>query len=174
MIKRKRNYFLILVAAFAVILLFFVLTVTPSTQKHKGPQKIVMPYNLNFTIPADWKVFKKLLDNQIIFTNNGAGDNACYLDVFVVRPDREYGFKQWLGTAIANQTFLQTGKETTYKNKDMYIGSYKFVDDYFKVPVNNQRAMLKGRGTLADLHMSYKNNASCTKDFRQILDSVNF
>jgi len=174
MTKRKRNFFLSVIATAAVVLLFLAFTITPPKQKPTEPQEILMPYNLSFTLPAGWTVFKKPLVNQYVFVNGQNGDSACYLDVFAVRPDRDYSFARWLGTALGNQTFLQTGKETTYKGKNMYIGNYNFVDDYFKEPVNNQRAILKGGGTLVDMHMSYKANSSCTKNFQQVLDSVNF
>lgn len=173
MTKRRRNFFLLVVASAAVLLIFAALVLTP-TQKPSGPQKLTMPYNLSFTTPTGWTVFKKLLVNQLVFQNSQKGDSACYLDVFVVRPDRDYTFKQWLGTAIPNQTFLQNGSETTFKGKNMFIGSYNFVDDYFRVLVNNQRVILKSGGTLVDLHMSYKTNSTCQKDFQQILDTVNF
>ena len=174
MTKQKRNFFLIVITATTVVLLIFVLTFFSFAQKPKGPQKITMPYNLSLTLPTGWSVLKKPLVNQYVFVNGQTGDSACYLDVFVVRPDRDYNFARWLGTAIDNQTFLQNGKETEYKSRDMFIGTYYFVDDYFKQPVNNQRAILKSGGTLVDLHMSYKNNKSCLNGFQQILDSVNF
>lgn len=173
MTKRKRNFFLIIVTSGAILLLFVAAVLVPA-QKPSGPQQITMPYNLSFTTPSGWTIYKKPMVNQLVFTNEQKKDNLCYLDMFVVRPDRDYSFNQWLGTAISNQTFLQNGNETTFKDKNMFIGSYSFVDDYFREPVNNQRAILKGGGTLLDMHMSYKTNASCPKDFTQILDSMNF
>ena len=173
MIKRKRSIFLIILAAVVALLLLGALFL-PVVNEPSGPKKISMPHELSFTLPQDWKEYKKPLVNQFVFENDTEGVNKCYLDVFVVRPDREYAFSQWLGTAITNQIFLETGKETSYRNMEMFIGNYNFVDNYFREVVNHQRAILKNKGTLVDLHMSYKQNTNCPKQFQQILDSLNF
>lgn len=147
---------------------------SPAEKKTEGPIKTVMPYGLSFTTPDNWAVLKKPLVNQLVFKNDQPKENVCYLDVFVVQPDRDYAFSQWLGTAISNKIFLETGKETSYKGKALFIGNYSFVDDNFREVVNHQRAILKGGGTVVDLHMTYKANSSCPKQFQQILDSLNF
>lgn len=174
MTKRKRNFFLTMISASAIFLLFAFIALVPSEPKQAVPQKIVMPYGLTFTLPEDWKVLNKPLVNQFVFKNDQSGENSCYLDVFVVQPDRNYAFSRWLGTAISNQIFLETGKETSYKGKAMFIGNYSFVDDYFKQIVHHQRAILKNVITLVDIHLTYKQNTNCLVQFQEILESVNF
>lgn len=170
----KRNFFFLVTASVAAILLltFFASATLPF--KPKGPQQIQMPYNLSLEIPTDWSVLKKPLINQIVFQNDQQQDNKCFLDVFVVQPDRDYSFSQWLSTAMSNEIFLKTGKETSFKRGSAFIGTYNFVDNFFKESVNHQRAILKSGATLVDLHMSYKNNSMCLQNFQEILDTVNF
>lgn len=141
----------------------------------KNESKIIeFPYNVTFAKPKDWVVAKRDMKNHVILANNDKGAKICEVDVFAVRPDRDYPFKQWLGTSLEGESFLASGRETSYKDKTVFIGSYNFFNENVNLITKNQRAILKAQGTLVDIKMSYIENESCAKIFDTFLDSVNF
>ncbi|MBI3341954.1 hypothetical protein HY024_02430 [Candidatus Curtissbacteria bacterium] len=157
-----------------IVGIIFCAAVVLATTKSKGQEKINFPYNISFEKPAGWKVVKKPLRNQVIFTNDQKGDSRCFINVFAVRPDRDYSFGQWLGTTIGNQAFLQNAKETTYTDKTAIMGMYHFYDENINAPANLKRAILKKNGTWFDITLSYLSNQDCSKDYQTILSSVYF
>ncbi len=135
---------------------------------------IKFPYNVIFSKPTGWVVAKRVSENHVILSNKNKGTSLCIIDVFSVQPDRDYQFKQWLGTSLENQSFLAGGRETPYKDKTVFIGSYNFFNENVNAPAKNERAILKAKGTIVDVKMSYLENQSCPKEFDSFLDSVNF
>lgn len=143
-------------------------------KKSQQPKTISFSTGTTLVIPDNWSVFKKPLRDMVILkSSQKEKDNACYASIFVVKPDKDYAFKQWLETALTNQVFLAKGRETTYKDKSIFMGSYDFYNDNFDQIVKNQRVLLKDKGIMFDMQMGYKNN-DCSQDFYKILDSVVF
>lgn len=138
------------------------------------PPEILLPQNFSSVFPEGWKVVKKPLPYEIVIGNNLKRDERCFIHIFVVRQERDYPFKQWLGTALTNKVFLEKGKETIYKNYQAFVGSYEFFAETFDEPANHTRTLLKKNGVLADVDLTYKNNSNCIQTFDQLLDSVTF
>lgn len=164
---RPLLFSVLLILAIGIIIWIFAISKTES--------KIIdFPYGVSFTKPSRWVVEKRDSNNHVVLTNSEKEANTCTLDIFAVRPDRDYEFKQWLGTSLENESFLATGREMPYKDKAIFIGSYNFFNENINGPAKNERAIIKAKGTLVDIKMSYRQNESCTKIFDKFLDSVNF
>lgn len=168
-LKSGNNFLLIILSAFWLLVLA---TVFLLFDRNGQPFEISLKNGLTATVPAGWNTHKKPLQNQIVLVKKLKKEPACYIDFFVVKPDRDYTFQQWLETSVLNEIFLKTGKQTTLNGMDAFIGNYNFVDDYFKEVVNHQRVILKKGGTLADIHMTYKDQSQCLPDFQILLNSI--
>lgn len=169
--RSKKSFFLLLLTALIVVAL---LTYFLFLRKNSATQTLTLTHDFTVQIPQSWSIIKRPQQNHVVLTNGQKGDLACYADIFVVKPDRDYSFEQWLGTALTNQVFLKTGKQTTLNEMGAFIGSYSFVDEYFRQNVNHQRIILKNKGVLADLHLTYKTNGSCKEAYQSMLGSLSF
>ena len=169
-LNKKKGFFLLLLISPVIIAVIYLLFIENLLKQ----PRLNLTADLTIEVPQDWSLFKRPLPNHAVLKNKLKNDQTCYIDIFAVKPDRDYTFERWLGTSIQNDIFLKSGKQTTLNGMAAIIGSYNFIDDYFRETVNNQRIILKINGTFVDLHLTYKSNETCRQTYQSLVDSVVF
>lgn len=136
----------------------------------------------SFQKPSGWIETKRPNKNEILLSYDDGSNPACSLDVFAVKPDKDYTFQIWLGTTLANKIFLDSSQESTSESIRKRSGTYDFYNNQIG-NAKNTRTIIKNGISFADFTLSYSKNISqtrestvqkCVSDMNAMINSSSF